>query len=98
MALNKLRTLFILLILDSLSATRALMVSTFLSEMERILQEQPDMQVSTPILVMNNQEEMTWKVLDMSSYISLKDHSHGKVSQEDLRLRSMQTLKRRKRT
>ena len=66
------------------------------SEMERILLEQPDMQVSTHILDMNNQEETIWNVSVMYFSTSWKAHSLGKVYQEDQRLKNMLTSKRRR--
>jgi len=65
--------------------------------MVKILQVPPGMLVSTHILVMNNQEEMILNALVMLSYISLKGRSHGKVFQEDLKLRNMPTSRKRKR-
>jgi|APFre7841882793_1041355.scaffolds.fasta_scaffold15720_1 hypothetical protein len=90
------KILFTLLILVLLNATKAQMGNIFLSEMEKILQVLPDMLVLILILVMNNQEEMTSKQLDMSFFTFLEAHFLGKVFQEDQRLKSMQILKRKK--
>ena len=90
------KILFTLLILVLLNATKAQMGNIFLSEMEKILQVLPDMLALILILVMNNQEEMTSKQLDMSFFTFLEAHFLGKVFQEDQRLKSMQILKRKK--
>ena len=91
------KILFTLLILVLLNATKAQMGNIFLSEMEKILQVLPDMLALILILVMNNQEEMTSKQLDMSFFTFLEAHFLGKVFQEDQRLKSMLTSRRRRR-
>ena len=72
------------------------MVSIFHSEMAKISQVRPGMPVLILILGMNNQEEMILNALVMLSFISLKALYHGKVSLVDQKLKSMQTLRRRR--
>ena len=73
------------------------MENTSHSEMVKILPVQRDMQVLTHILVMNNLEEMIWRVLAMFFSTLSKDHFHGKVSQADLRKRNMLLSRKRRR-
>jgi hypothetical protein len=80
-----------------LNVTKVQTESTFLSEMGKTSQVLPDMPVLILILVMNNQEEMISKQLVMSFFTSLGAHFLGKVFQEDQRLKSMLTLRKRRR-
>lgn len=47
--------------------------------MEKVLQELPDMPPLTLIWELSSPEEMIWRPLPMSSFISLEDPYHGKV-------------------
>lgn len=95
--LKQQKTQSISLILDLLNVTKALMVNIFHLEMARILLELPGMLVSQLISVMNNQEETISSQLDMCSYTSWEDHSHGKDFLVDQRLRNIPTLRKRRR-
>lgn len=89
MGLNTTRTMSTLLISDWPSVTRTQMESIFPSERVRISQAQPDMPVSTHTLVMNSQEEMTWKPLVMYYSTSSEAVSLGKDSLVEARMRNI---------